>query len=135
MSKNFLFTFRKQCCSRFFVSLLHFPEVSSPQTEKALSTYAWEAGVATKSNASGDSNGKHTHTQPFYCWSGICPGPPGSAGTRKVKPRRLKPIWIYWARDSVSGSGICWAICKSAPHADNHANIPPLCFLQAGCPS
>jgi len=36
-----------------------------------------------------------THTQPFYCWSGICPGPPGSAGTRKVKPRRLKPIWIY----------------------------------------
>ena len=27
-----------------------------------------------------------------------------------------------------SGSGICWAICKSAPHADNHANIPPLSF-------
>ena len=40
----------------------------------------------------------HTHTQPFYCWSGICPGPPGSAGTRKVKPRRLKPIWIYWSK-------------------------------------
>jgi len=37
-----------------------------------------------------------THTQPFYCWSGICPGPPGSAGTRKVKPRRLKPIWWQW---------------------------------------
>jgi len=34
----------------------------------------------------------------FYCWSGICPGPPGSAGTRKVKPRRLKPIWIYWSK-------------------------------------
>jgi len=40
----------------------------------------------------------HTHTQPFYCWSRICPGPPGSAGTRKVKPRRLKPIWIYWSK-------------------------------------
>jgi len=40
----------------------------------------------------------HTHTQPFYCWSGICPGPPGSAGTRRVKPRRLKPIWIYWSK-------------------------------------
>jgi len=76
----------------------------------------------------------HTHTQPFYCWSGICPGPPGSAGTRKVKPRRLKPIWIL-EQEIVSGSGICWAICKSAPHADNHANIPPLSFLQAGCPS
>jgi len=42
---------------------------------------------------------KCTHnTQPFYCWSGICPGPPGSAGTRKVKPIRLKPIWIYWSK-------------------------------------
>ena len=40
----------------------------------------------------------HTHTQPFYCSSGICPGPPGWAGTRKVKPRRLKPIWIYWSK-------------------------------------
>ena len=40
----------------------------------------------------------HTHTQPFYCSSGICPGPPEWAGTRKVKPRRLKPIWIYWSK-------------------------------------
>jgi len=42
----------------------------------------------------------HTHTQPFYCWSGICPGPPGSAGTRKVKPRRLKQSGFTGARDS-----------------------------------
>jgi len=54
----------------------------------------------------------HTHTQPFYCFSGICPGPPGWASTRKVKP-----ILIYWSKlEIVSGSGICWAICKSAPH-------------------
>jgi len=33
-----------------------------------------------------------TYTQPFYCWSGICPGPPGSAGTRKVKPIRSLTI-------------------------------------------
>jgi len=39
-----------------------------------------------------------THTQPFYCCSGICPGPPGWAGTRKVKPGRLKPISIYWSK-------------------------------------
>jgi len=65
----------------------------------------------------------HTHTQPFYCWSGICPGPPGSAGTRKVTPRRLLDLL---EQEIVSGSGICWSICKSAPHADNHANIPPL---------
>jgi len=39
-----------------------------------------------------------THTQPFYCSYGICPGPPGWAGTRKVKPERLKPILIYWSK-------------------------------------
>jgi len=37
-------------------------------------------------------------------------GPTGWAGTRKAKP-----VWIYWSK-SGSGSGICWAICKSAPH-------------------
>jgi len=40
----------------------------------------------------------HTHTR----LTALCPGLPGWAGTRKVKP-----IWI--------GSGISWAICKSAP--------------------
>ena len=40
----------------------------------------------------------YTRTQPFYCSSEICPGPPGWAGTRKVKPGRLKPIWIYWSK-------------------------------------
>jgi len=39
-----------------------------------------------------------SHTQPFYCTSGICPGSPGWAGTRKAKPARLKPIWIYWSK-------------------------------------
>jgi len=38
------------------------------------------------------------NTQPFYCSSGICTGSPGWAGTRKVKPGRLKPIWIYWSK-------------------------------------
>ena len=28
----------------------------------------------------------HIHVQPFYCSAGICLGPPGWAGTRKVKP-------------------------------------------------
>ena len=49
---------------------------------------------------------RHTHTRltaPF-------PGQPGWAGTRKVKP-----IWILLKQETVSGSGISWAICKSAP--------------------
>jgi len=40
----------------------------------------------------------HTHTQSFYRSFGICLGPPGWAGTRKVKTRKVKPIWIYWSK-------------------------------------
>ena len=40
----------------------------------------------------------------------LCPGLPGWAGTRKVKP-----IWILLKQETVSGSGIRWAICNSAP--------------------
>jgi len=47
------------------------------------------------------------HTHPF---NGPFPGLSGSAGTRKVKP-----IWILLKQETVSGSGISWAICKSAP--------------------
>jgi len=40
----------------------------------------------------------------------LCLGLPGWAGTRKVKP-----IWILLKQETVSGSGISWAICRSAP--------------------
>ena len=42
----------------------------------------------------------------------LCPGLPGWADTRKVKP-----IWILLKQETVSGSGIRWAICKSAPRS------------------
>jgi len=48
----------------------------------------------------------HTHTR----LTALCPGLPRWAGTRKVKP-----IWILPQQETVSGSGISWAICKSAP--------------------
>jgi len=39
-------------------------------------------------------------------------------------------------QEIVSGSGISWAIRKSAQRPrHNHASIPPLSFLQAGCSS
>jgi len=38
----------------------------------------------------------------------LCPGLSGWYSTRKVKP-----IWIYWSKITVSGSDISWAICKS----------------------
>ena len=42
----------------------------------------------------------------------LCPGLPRWAGTRKVKP-----IWTLLKQETVSGSGISWAICKSASHS------------------
>ena len=45
-------------------------------------------------------------------------------------------IWILLKQEKVSGSGISWAICKSAPRSRQiTAPAPHHCFLQAGCPS
>jgi len=62
-------------------------------------------------------------------------GSPRVSRYQKGKTKKGKTNLDLLEQEIVSGSGICWAICNSAPHADNHANIPPLSFLQAGCPS
>jgi len=49
---------------------------------------------------------RRTHTR----LTALFPGLPRWAGTRKVNP-----IWILLKQETVSGSGISWAICKSAP--------------------
>jgi len=56
----------------------------------------------------------HTHTR----LTALCPGLPGWAGTRKVKP-----VWILLKQEIVSGSGISWATCKSAPRS-RHITTP-----------
>ena len=50
----------------------------------------------------------HTHTRLMA----LFPGLPGWAGTRKVKP-----VWVLLKQETASGSGISWAICKSAPRS------------------
>ena len=62
----------------------------------------------------------------------LCPGLPEWAGSRKVKP-----IWILLKQETVSGSGISWAICKSAPCSREITTPAPhhSGFLPAGCPS
>ena len=47
----------------------------------------------------------HTHTRLTALFQGL----PGWAGTRKVKPIR-----IFLKQETVSSSGMSWAICKSA---------------------
>ena len=51
----------------------------------------------------------HTHAHTHLWPSGLCPGLPGWAGTRKVKP-----IWIYWSkRQSV-------AVASAGPYTNMH---------------
>jgi len=71
----------------------------------------------------------HTHTHPF--------NGPFSGTTQVSRYQKVKPIWILLKQETVSGSGISWAICKSAPCSRQITTTapPPLCFLQAGCPS
>ena len=46
-------------------------------------------------------------------------------------------MWILLKQETVSGSGISWTICKSAPHSRQITMPVPhrSVFLQAGCPS
>ena len=80
------------------------------------------------------SEGDHTHFKRYiHPFNGPLSGTiPAWASTRKVKP-----IWILLKQETVSGSGISWAICKSAPCSRQITMpaAPPLSFLQAGCPS
>ena len=62
----------------------------------------------------------HTHTH----LTALCPGLPAWAGTRKVKP-----IWILLKQQTVSGSGISWAICKSAPRSRQITMPAPHCSV------
>ena len=66
----------------------------------SVATHARNGGIAYNHTHT------HTHTHQFYC---PFPGLPGSVCTRKAKP-----IWILLKQETVSGSGISWAICKSA---------------------
>ena len=50
----------------------------------------------------------YTHTHTHTHLTALCPGLPRWASTRKVKP-----IWILLTQETVSGSGISCAICKS----------------------
>jgi len=71
----------------------------------------------------------HTHTHTF--------NGPFSRTTRVSRYQKVKPIWILQKQETVSGSGISWAIWKS-PSRSRQITMPVphhSSFLQAGCPS
>jgi len=48
----------------------------------------------------------HLHTHPFNC--------PFSGTTQVSRYQKGKAVWILLKQVTVSGSGISWAVCKSA---------------------
>ena len=68
----------------------------------------------------------HTHTR-FL--TALFPGLARSASTREVKP-----IWILLKQETVSASGISWAICKSAPCSRQITRPAPRRFFTGRMP-
>ena len=56
----------------------------------------------------------------LHSFSGPFSGTPRKAGIKKVKP-----IWILLKQETVSGSGISWAMCKSAPRSIQITMLAP----------
>ena len=74
-------------------------------------------------------NYTRTHTHPF--------NGPFSGTTQVSRYRKGNTIWIFVKQETLSGSGISWAECKSAPRCRQITTPAPhySLFLQAGCPS
>ena len=64
------------------------------------------AVICLQPDADGPADATHARLTALF------PGLPRWAGTRKVKP-----IWILLKQETVSGSSIRWAMCKSAPRS------------------
>ena len=80
----------------------------------------------------------HSHTHKKPAWTYIHPfNGPLSGTTRVSRYQKGKTIWILLKQEAVSGSGISWAICKSAPRSRQITTPAPhqSVFLHAGCPS
>jgi len=99
--KTLLECFKKSVCSQplHFLSLFQLTVSTESLQRCTMETIASDLLVKC-------SRGTHTRL------TALCLGLPGWAGTRKVKP-----IWILLKQETVSGSGISWAVCKSAPRS------------------
>jgi len=78
----------------------------------------------------------HMHTQRFYSPLGFCPGLPGLASTRKVKPGKVNQSEFTRASDSQwqwHQPGHMQICTMNQTH--NCSSIPSLSFLQARCPT
>ena len=85
-----------------------------------LSSLSWTKSSQEMDERNTYNSGAHCHPQTHTYSTALCPGLPGWAGTRKVKP-----IGILLKQETVSGSGISWAICKSASRSRQMTMLAP----------
>ena len=105
---RFLTLITHQCC-RVYSLLYFYLTFRTLWTDHCYVYWQWRAKKRWRYLAWTTCNCyTHTHTR----LTALCLGLPGWAGTRKVKP-----IWILLKQETVSGSGIRRAICKSAPRS------------------
>jgi len=82
---------------------------TATMAQKCGTVYVWQCNQVTSirydTTPTPTPTPTHTHTHTF---NGHFPGIPRWAGTRKVEP-----IWILLKQETMSGSGISQAICKS----------------------
>jgi len=89
-----------------FVTTMSPANTAEPSVWSGLGPSGVVSGTTVRALVLGRFTHTHTHTR----LTALCPGLPRWASTRKVKP-----IWILRKQETVSGSEICRAICKSAP--------------------
>jgi len=107
-------------------SIRHFPGLEKlPHGSTKITKKTFDRNINTLITSGSTRTHARTHTHPFN-------GP--FSGTTRVSG---KPIWILLKQEKVSGSGISWAICKSASRSRQITMPVPhhSSFLQAGCPS
>jgi len=80
----------------------------------SLSRWPWalvviHPGLVSMNGVRNTHTHTHTNTHPF--------NGPFSGTTRVSQYQKGKPIWILLKQETVSGSCISWAICKSAPRS------------------
>ena len=78
---------------------------------------------------------EHTHNTTVLLLFWNMSGTTRVSRYQKGKTRKVKTNLDLLEQETVSGSGISWAICKSAPHPRQPRQHPTTQFLQAGCPS
>jgi len=108
LAENVTYSYERCYSSVFRCDLKTF----SDEVRELQLTHNWTSANIIKIQAAQQHKrpwtSRHTHARLTVLFTGL----PGWAGTRNVKP-----IWILLKQETVSGSGISWDICKSAPRS------------------